>query len=132
VHRLAAGYLALQAVLGVAWWAALLASPAIRSWFELMPERHSGLDAFFFADVVMFIGGSASSAIAIVRRWSTAPLLTAFTAGGTAYATLHLAGWVLLERSGAVGMVPMAAATVLTSAIAVWIRGEDGSADVVG
>jgi hypothetical protein len=115
---LLAAALAAQGVLGAVWWCFLAFTPDIRHSFELVPERHQVLDAFFVADAVIFIGGSAVSAWAVRRRatWAAAVLL--FTAGGTAYATLYLAQWVAVSGTGAAGLVPMAMATALTTAIA--------------
>jgi hypothetical protein len=110
--------LAAQAALGTIWWCFLVFTPDIRRSFELVPDRHQVLDAFFVADAVIFIGGSAVSAWALWRRapWAAAVLL--FTAGGTAYATLYLVQWVAVSGTGAIGLVPMALATGLTTAIA--------------
>ena len=117
------GYLTAQAVLGVLWWASLFRVPSVRTWFELMPDRRSGLDAFLLADAVVFVGGSLVAAITIWRRSPWAGTVTALTAGGVAYATLYLAGWVVLEGSAATGLVPMGIATVATTAIALGTRG---------
>lgn len=124
-RRLAAGYLVAQALLGIGWWVALSTTPAVRAWFELMPDRHGGLDAFLFADLVVFIGGSAAGAWLVVRRSRWASLATAFTAGGTAYATLYLLGWVVFEGTAAAGLVPMVMAMIITTVIAVWSRNQE-------
>lgn len=118
-RRLIAGYLIAQAVLGVLWWSALLSAPTVRDWFDLVPTRRSGLDAFALADAAVFIGGSSVSAWAVWTgsRWST--LATSFTVGGIAYATLYLLNWVVLEGTGAAGLAPMGVALILTSVIAV-------------
>jgi hypothetical protein len=118
----AAAYLAAQAVLGLTWWALLSTSPPVRSWFELAAEQRRGLDAFVLADLAIFVGGSAASAVLVWRSSSAAPLVVAFTAGGTAYATLYLLAWVLGGGTGGAGLVPMVLATAATTAIAVGVR----------
>lgn len=117
-RRLAVAYLAAQAVLGAVWWLSMRASPTVRSWFELDTVRRSTLDAFLLADLLVFIGGSASSAVAIARAWRCAPFLVAFTAGAVVYATLYLVSWVVQEGSGIAGVAPMALASAITTGIA--------------
>lgn len=112
-------YLALQAALGLAWWCTLELVAPVRSWFELVPDRHQSLDALFVADLVVFVGGSALSAWAvwIAADWATP--VVAFTAGGTTYATLYLAEWIVLTGVGSLGLAIMIMATAATGYIAV-------------
>ena len=125
-RSLATAYLAAQAALGVIWWGLLAASPTVRSWFELLPHRHGALDSFLLADLAVFIGGSAASALAVwtVSRWAVTA--TSFTAGGLVYATLCLLAWVAFEGSAAAGVAPMVVASVVTGAIAIRLRAEEG------
>lgn len=118
-RRVAAGYLALQAIAAVAWWLSLFTMPEVRRHFELSPERPAALDAFLVADMVIFVGGSGLSSWLLWRRSPRARTVVAFTAGGVAYATLYLVAWVAFERTAAVGLVPMVVALVATTAIAV-------------
>jgi hypothetical protein len=119
----ASAYLVAQGVLGALWWVALFTVPAVRSRFELMADRPSGLDAYLLADLALFVGGSVAAAAAIWRRSPWATVVASFTAGAVAYATLHLLGWVVLEGTAAIGLVPMAAALVASTAIALGTRG---------
>lgn len=121
-RSLSSGYLALQAVLAIIWWLALLSSPTARAWFELVPDKRQALDSFLLADLVMFVGGSIVSAWGVWRHAPWAVPATAFTAGGITYATLYLLGWVAIARSAPAGVVPMAVSAIATSAIAyrVW------------
>jgi hypothetical protein len=121
----AAAYLAVQAALGVIWWGLLAASPTVRSWFELLPHRHDALDAFLLADLAVFIGGSAASALTIWTGSRWAVTVTSFTAGGLVYATLYLVAWVVFEGSAAAGVAPMVVASAVTGAIAVRLRAEE-------
>lgn len=116
---MAVGYLALQAALTIGWWLALAASTGVRDAFELDDARPEVLDAFLVGDLVVFVGGSALAALALVRRWPWARTAVAVTAGGAAYATLYLVGWVAAGGDGWIGIAPMAAATLTTGTIAV-------------
>jgi hypothetical protein len=79
------------------------------------------LDAFAIADLVVFAGGSAVTVLAVARQTGWAPLAASATAGGAAYATIWLIGWVLLGGHGWIGVPPMVAATSATTAVAVAI-----------
>jgi len=117
-------YLLAQAGLTVAWWVGLVSSARFRGWFELESAQPQVLDAFVVADLIVFVGGSVVAGIMIARRSAVASLATAATAGGAAYATLYLAAWVIAGGHGWLGLVPMTAATVITTAIALWVSAE--------
>ena len=117
-ERIYVGYLALQAVLGCVWWVLLATSSTVRSWLELMPERHAVTDAFVFADLLAVALGSAVSAWAIERRASWAVPAVAFTAGSIVYPTLFLLGWVGFTGEGGVDLVSMAWVSTITCWIA--------------
>ena len=119
MRRLGAAYLVVQAALAVAWWAALATSDTVRERFELDPSRPEVLDTFLVADLVVFVAGSLVASWALAGAWRSAPTLVAVVAGGAAYATLYLVGWVALGGDGATGIAPMVAATTVTSTIAV-------------
>ena len=106
----------------MAWWIGLQMSTAFRGWFELDPGHERVLDAFLVADLVVFVGGSLVTAVALARRSASAGLAAAVTAGGAAYATLYLAAWVVGGGHGWIGLVPMTVATVVTLTIAVASR----------
>ena len=115
---LAVTYLAGQALACALWWAALAGVPAVRTAFELAPAHHEVLDAFVAGDLVVFLLGSALGAWGLARRAAWAPMEVAGTAGGAAYATLYLAGWTGRGGAGALGLVCMVPATILTAAVA--------------
>jgi hypothetical protein len=115
--RVYAGYLALQAVLGVVWWITLAASGTVRSSFELMPEKHAVMDAFVFADIAVVVVGSAVGAWAIEREAPWAVPVVWFTAGGIVYPTLYLLGWVSFTGVGS----PLLAAMVAVSTLTCWV-----------
>jgi hypothetical protein len=109
-----AGYLLVQAVVGVVLWIAWGTSSTVRSWFELRTDDPAVMDAFVFADLAIGVVGSAAGAwgLHVRARW-VLPVI-AFTAGGLVYATLYLVGWVSFTGTGAVAlaiMVPPATAS---------------------
>lgn len=117
-QRLYAGYLALQAVLGVALWIGIATSSTVRSGFELLADRTFVTDAFVYPDLVVTVVGSALSAwgIASGRRWAVP--VVAFTAGSVVYPTLYLFGWVSRQRTASVALWVMLAVSLLTCWIA--------------
>ena len=112
-ERVFGGYLALQAVAGVAFWLILGMVPAAREWLELMPDERQVTDAFLFADAVVILT-SAVSAWAVIGRRSWAVAAVAFTAGGLVYPTLFLVCWVAFTGDGAATLAVMVAPSSLT------------------
>jgi len=113
IERVLAGYLALQAVAGIAFWVILGAVPAAREWLELMPEERQVTDAFLFADAIVVLTSAASAwAVAARRTWAVPAV--AFTAGGLVYPTLFLVCWVAFTGDGAMTLAVMVAPSSLT------------------
>lgn len=112
-------YLLVQAACGVGWWIALTTSASVRSTFEIDPAQRGVLDSFLYADLLVFIAGSVTSAFGVLRVRPWAPLTLAFTAGGLSYATLQLVAWAGAGRANAPGLVVMTAATAITIALTV-------------
>jgi hypothetical protein len=112
--RVFAGYMALQAVVGVLFWTGLAASSQIRETFELLPSHHPVTDAFILADMVVGVGGSALAAWGLWSdaRW-TVPVV-AFTTGGIVYPTLFLVCWVAMAGTGAATLAIMIPPSVLS------------------
>lgn len=117
-RRLDVAALGTCAALTVLWWVALVVSPEVRSWFELDAARRDALNAFLLADFIVAIGGAGLAAVAVSRRWRWAPVFVAWTAGGWAYVTLYLVGWVAFGGGGAAGIPPMLAGTAVITAVA--------------
>src|SRR5688500_5543244 len=113
IERILAGYLAVQAVAGVAFWVILGTVPAAREWLELMPGEHEVTDAFLFADAIVVLT-SAVSAWAVAGHRSWAVPMVAFTAGGLVYPTLFLVCWVAFTGDGAMTLAVMVAPSSLT------------------
>lgn len=126
-RRWAAGYLAAQAAAVVVWWAALATSPRVRGWFEMDADRRDLLTAFAAGDAVVLALGSALAAAGLARGARWAVVAAATVTGGCLYATLLLAAWVGLGGDGAVGLVPMVAATA-AGAAATFVASSDGRA----
>ena len=114
-QRVFAGYMALQAAVGILFWVALVASPRIRSVFDLMPSHHEVTDAFFLADLLVGVVGSALGGWGLWTgaRWAV-PVL-AFTTGGIVYPTLFLVCWVAMAGTGAACLAIMLPPSVLST-----------------
>jgi hypothetical protein len=127
-ERLYAGYLAAQAVLGVAWWWALTGSATVRGWFELMPGEPQVMDAFVFADVGLVVVGSALGAWGLLagKAWTT-PVLW-FTSGAIVYPTIYLFGWLSFTSEGGLLLGAMVVVSTFTCWIA-WQVWRSGRAD---
>jgi hypothetical protein len=118
--RVFAAYLLLQAVVGILFWVALEWSPDIRKLFELTATNDDVTDAFFLADLLVGVAGSAAGAWALWSdaRWG-APVV-AFTAGGLVYPTLFLVAWVARTDTGDACLLIMVPPSIITSSIAWW------------
>jgi hypothetical protein len=76
-RRGAAASPVVQAVLAVAWWAAMAVDDGVREAFELDDASPEVLDAFLAADLMVFVGGSLAATFgdgyersrAAVRCW---------------------------------------------------------------
>ena len=115
---LATRYLTAQALATVAWWVGLAWSGTFRSVFDPVSRDRPVLDAYLVGDLVVIAAGSALSAWAVRARRRGAALVVAGVAGGLAYATLTLLGWVARGDGRLVGPGLMLAAAVVTAAIA--------------
>ena len=113
IERLAGAYFGGHALLDIAWWGSVASSDRIRGWFELDAAQGRSLDAFFFPDMVILFAASAIAAIALWRQWSSATVLAAVVTGGSAYATLYLAGWVIRGGHGWMGVAAMTIETAI-------------------
>jgi hypothetical protein len=82
-------YLAVQGVVGLAWWVAAARWPEFRKMFVAVGTPDVVLAAFAGADLVLFVGGSLAGAIglAVRARW-TWPVLCVH-AGAAAYAACY-------------------------------------------
>lgn len=122
VEVAAAGYFALQAVLGVLLWVGVGASDTVRSWLDLVPAQPEVTNAFLPADVIVVVS-SALAAWALLRckPWAIVPVV--WTAGGIVYPTAYLVAWVVTtDGTAEVALGIMLSASVLScwSAFLVW------------
>jgi hypothetical protein len=116
--RWALGWFAGQATATVVWWLLLAVSDRVRGWFEMSDDR-AVLSSFVLADLVLIVGGSLVTAVALWRRAQWAGWVAMATAGAVAYATLYLVAWKANGGDGWLGLVAMMAATVGSAAAAV-------------
>ena len=108
-RRAGVTFLALQAAGGAAWWAALLAAPAVRVHFKPAAAPDATLLAFGPADVLLYVVLSAGCAAGLGKGAAWAWPLLCVHAGGAAYAALYCWGLTLLTGEawpGAVLMTP--------------------------
>jgi hypothetical protein len=112
-----AGYLVVQAILGIVLWFLIATSATVRDWFELVESTPAVTDSFVFADIGLVVVGSLLSAFAIwyARPWATVAI--SFTAGAVMYPTLYLVVWVGLEGTASVALAVM----VWTASATSWI-----------
>ena len=123
-ERLAALYFGGHALLDVVWWGTVASSDRIRGWFELDPARGRSLDAFFLGDMAILFAASAIAALALVRQWPSSRVWAALVTGGSAYATLYLATWVIRGGHGWMGVVAMTIATAIMAVLVVVLQRE--------
>jgi hypothetical protein len=119
LRRRCAAYLALQAVLGVAFWVLMASSESWRSHLELMAEHPPVTDAFAIADIFGVVTASAAGAWALDngRPWAVPAVW--FAAGGIVYPTLYLFGWVAFSPTGTGGLLLVAMCVV--SGLTCWV-----------
>jgi hypothetical protein len=115
----AAGYFALQAVVGALLWIGADVSGTVRSWLELVADRPVVTNGFRTADMVVIASSTlAAWALWRGRSWAMAPVW--FTVGGIVYPTLYLVGWTTsAEGTGDVAVAMMLLATLLCGVAAV-------------
>ena len=113
IERILAGYLAVQAAAGIAFWVILGSVPEAREWLELMAAKPEVTDAFLFADAIVIVSSAVSAWAVFARRTWAVPAM-AFTAGGLVYPTLFLVCWVAFTGDGAMTLAVMVAPSSLT------------------
>ncbi len=118
-RRLCAGYLALQAVLGLGFWLLMATSASWRGELELMPDHRPVTDAFAVADVLGVVVASVLGAWALDARRAWAIPAVWFAAGGIVYPTLYLFGWVAYSPTGTGGL--LLAAMCVASSLTCWV-----------
>jgi hypothetical protein len=118
--RVFATYLAVQAVVGLAFWVGLAVSDEVRKLFELVPEVRSVTSTWLFADLVVGVLGSALGAYALWADARWALPVVAFTTGGIVYPTIMLATWVLMEDTGLATLAIMVPPSVISLYVTWW------------
>lgn len=118
----ASGYLTLQGIGTLVWWAALTLVPAWREWFTASGAPTATLWAFLPADIVLISGASLVSAwgLAFRRRWGW-PILCV-QAGASLYAGLYCMQLWLLDPSTWRALVLMVPVLVIPAGLAWLLR----------
>lgn len=89
LRRLAAPYFALQGALTLLWWAALLARPPLRGYFQPPDSPEAHLLAYLLPDLLLFAGGSLAATYACSRDAAWRSPAAWLVAGATTYAALY-------------------------------------------
>ena len=112
--RIYAGYLALQAFLGVVQWVLVAVSPTVRGGYEILGSHRAVTNAFAVADIVTIVASALSAwALAKDRPWAV-PML-AFTLGAVFYPTVYLLGWMAFSGDApTVALAEMVVVSTLT------------------
>lgn len=118
--RIYAGYLLLQAGVGIVQWMLVFESATFRSWFEVVDSHRDVMNAFAVADLCVIVS-SIISAWGVAARRAWAPVMVAFTAATLIYPTLWLIGWVMMTDGGGSALLVMIAPTTITTWIAVLV-----------
>ena len=111
---IAARYLIAQGVMGLVWWALLLADTSVRGWFVPDATAWPAARSLVFADLVMFCGGSIAAGVLALRRHRWARPAGWIALGSTAYATLVAVGWLLAPVDHWLGLAAMAPTLAMT------------------
>ena len=119
---MAAAYLAVQGVGGLAWWVLLIAVPAARRPFVTAGAPEATLMAFVGADLLLYVGGSLTAAYGLARRRSWAWPVLCIHAGAAAYASLYVVTLTAWTGSAAAGAVLMAPSMVIPLGLCWWLR----------
>jgi hypothetical protein len=121
-RRWAAGYLAIQGLLAVAWWTGLAIFPHWRQPFLPDGVRIEVLLALALPDLPLFVGGSfaAGFGVALGARWAWPVLLV--HSGAAAYAALFALGLTGLTGEAWLGAILMAPALVVPAFLAWLLR----------
>ena len=116
-RQMGAGYLGLQAVLGIVLWVLIGENESFRELFELVPEEREVMSSFVLADLGLVVVGSALAAWGIWddRPWATPAV--AFTTGAVLYPTFFLLVWVPLTGVATVALAHM----VTVSGLTIWV-----------
>jgi hypothetical protein len=117
--KFSAAYLLFQGFAGIAWWLMLFVEPRSRQFFRVAEAPDVTLLAFWLPDMMLFVIGSISCGLAILKNWQiTRPLLW-ITVGATTYATLYNFALTAMTGAGLLGSVLMTPAMLITIGIAV-------------
>jgi hypothetical protein len=87
------------------------------------------LNAFLLPDSIILFALSALAAVALLRGWRSALMLVAAVTGGSAYATLYIAAWVIDGGHGWMGAVAMTVETAVMGGFAIALARSEATAE---
>jgi hypothetical protein len=124
-----AGYLWVQAAMGVVLWVGIATVPTVREWFELDPDMPAITDAFFLADMGVVVASAFGAwGVSHGRRW--APLAVGVAFGGVLYPTIYLVAWVpFTDGVGGVALAVMLVTSTLCGLVLYQVYQLDRSAE---
>ena len=95
-RRIVTSYLLFQAVCTIAWWGLLVSMPASMNWFQPQEWPDNALLGFWLADLILVVGGSLATAIAVLKRMPWAAVSAWSLAAALWYPTLYCIGVSIL------------------------------------
>ena len=126
LRRAAVVFLAVETLLGLAWWIALIARPDLGSVFLPAGVEPSLVRTFVEADFACYVAAPAAAAVGLHRgrRWAI-PVLW-LHGGGALYAALWGWGLVLFTGTGVLGAALMTPPALLVPLLAARLSREEG------
>jgi len=121
-RALATAYFGLQGLVGILWWAMVLAWPEVCDRFVPPGAPLFVLHAFWLPDLVIVVAGSLGAAYAIARARPWASPAAWLTAGGVTYAALYFLLLSVYSGGAWEATAVMAPALVLSLACALATR----------
>lgn len=121
--RIAAWYLLIEGIGGIAWWITLFVYPVHRSSFMADGSPDSMLLAFLIPDALLFVGGAFLSAYLVMKPTPWAFGVLWLHAGAVAYAALYCWGLVIFSKGdGMIGALMMTPPLIISLLIAITWR----------
>ena len=121
-RRWGPAYFIVQGLAVGAWWILLAASEPAQRFFAGDRDPWSRLQSVAIADLLIVGLGSIVTGVAIGRGWPWRETSGWVTVGALAYGTIIALDWTARHDASPVGMGLMAAATALSSAVAMSSR----------
>jgi hypothetical protein len=120
IRTLAIGFLVLQAVGLILWWATLLLVPDARQPFLAPNAPDSTLLAFIVADFTFIVAGSLLAAYGLARRRPWAWIVLCIHTGAVVYAALYALALPFFSGGGWLGALLMTPSLIVLPVL-VWL-----------